>query len=1111
MNKDINVSIDSTVRYCIICHRIFNQGESWFNCPICLDYNVCEMCKTITQTSSHSHSLVRKFSLDYGIEKICTRPDMASRILSAIYFYSDRSCFGVRNFSNDNSTTSDTNFYIWQTFKVIGERIKNFSYGLERFIKARCHLAICAANRPEWLITDLACILQGIISVPIYCQLNDHDMTFIINHTNISVVVCDKHILQRLIRLHSKCSTVRHIICMDSISEINSEENGLSIHSMDEIEKFGSNNRKEYIINDPDDCITIVYTSGSSAFPKGAIISENVFRITFPQRTLSRNEQNVKFSYRPLAWITDRKATIAAFLEGGSTGFSTGDVTRLMEELALVAPTSFSAPPTFWNKIYSEFQRTLTLRNEKDEDSLLEYFSKLIPQRCRVISIGGAMVSPFVLNFMKRCFRHCKIVEAYGTTECGRITFNYKFLKTIIDYRLESAIDIGYTINDKPFPRGELVIKTAQMFSGYVNNSEETKLALTEDGYFRTGDIVELRLNDDKTPNIHIIDRRKNFFKLAQGQFVSAEFLESIYLQSLFVEQIYIYGDGLDNSVKAVIVPNKEYFESFLIKHNIKQIDFNHPDNLFYDTIMNDLHSIATKESLRMHEIPSKLIIDFEPFTSENGLLTLSMKLCRPKLFAHYAHRLKENNSIHNQLKNILEKAIGQELSLNDDDQLFLTTGIDSLTGLRLSHMIDNDLGVSIPLNILFEPNMNLQKLVNIVQDPMQICSWSESIKSQILNDCQLDLNIKIKTHKDINRSPSIIFITGTTGFVGAFLLSQMLKVYPLTCKFLCLVRCQTFINPLDRIRENMMFLQIWNDDFREQIIALRGDLTKYHFGFDDASYEDLANKTDIIIHCAAIVNFVLPYKALYDTNVNGTREIIRFAGHPSTFIPIKYISTMSLLPHGMKHDISIDNIRPDHLNNGYTQSKWVSETLMAKAAHMGIPVNIYRLGSIGSNTQTGACNKHDLNTLFISTIMKIGYYPLKIVKTKLNQLPVDLAAQAIISSDKIQSDTYGNIYYIVNKNEEIPFEDIVKCICKCGIKIESISDDEWKNQLMLQSKQNDFIKSIGEFFLYNSFKQANSNAQENESIKNSHLNFLSGDNYYIMKWLTFILNNIIH
>ncbi|CAF4775110.1 unnamed protein product, partial [Rotaria sp. Silwood2] len=90
-------------------------------------------------------------------------------------------------------------------------------------------------------------------------------------------------------------------------------------------------------------------------------------------------------------------------------------------------------------------------------------------------------------------------------------------------------------------------------------------------------------------------------------------------------------------------------------------------------------------------------------------------------------------------------------------------------------------------------------------------------------------------------------------------------------------------------------------------------------------------------------------------------------------------------------------------------------------------------------------------------------------------------------------------------------FEDIVKCICKCGIKIESISDDEWKNQLMLQSKQNDFIKSIGEFFLYNSFKQANSNAQENESIKNSHLNFLSGDNYYIMKWLTFILNNIIH
>ena len=274
---------------------------------------------------------------------------------------------------------------------------------------------------------------------------------------------------------------------------------------MGNIEKDGSIKQHEYVISEPDDCITIVYTSGSSGFPKGAMLSENVFRATYPIRNLSLNQERVKFCYRPLAWITDRKGTIAAFLEGGCTGFSTGNVARLMEELALIAPTAFSAPPTFWNKIYSEFSTALSLTTAENEEYLLEQFCKLIPTRCRVISIGGAMVSATVLNFMQRCFRHCKIVEAYGTTECGRITFNYNFPMTMIDYRLESVNEMGYTLDDKPFPRGELLVKTMQMFSGYINNLEETKGALNDDGFFRTGDIVELRGVIDGKPNIHVI------------------------------------------------------------------------------------------------------------------------------------------------------------------------------------------------------------------------------------------------------------------------------------------------------------------------------------------------------------------------------------------------------------------------------------------------------------------------------------------------------------------------------------------------------------------------------------------------------------------------------
>ncbi|CAF0811639.1 unnamed protein product [Rotaria sordida] len=307
---------------------------------------------------------------------------------------------------------------------------------------------------------------------------------------------------------------------------------------MDNIEKDGSVQQQEYVISEPGDCLTVVYTSGSSGFPKGAMISENAFRATYPIRNLSLNEERVKFCYRPLAWITDRKATIAAFLEGGCTGFSTGNVARLMEELVLIRPTAFSAPPTFWNKIYSEFNIALSLTTKANEECLLEQFSKLIPTRCRVISIGGAM---------------------------------------------------------------------------------------------------------------------------------------------------------------AVVVPNQEYAQTFAAKYNLKQIDPNNPDELFYDAITNDLRAIATKESLRKHEIPSKLIIDFQPFTSENGFLTLSLKLCRHKLAAYYGHRLKDDDSIGNRLKSIIERATGQQLSENEDDHFLITTGGDSLTGLRLSHMIRNDLADLVP------------------------------------------------------------------------------------------------------------------------------------------------------------------------------------------------------------------------------------------------------------------------------------------------------------------------------------------------------------------------------------------------------------------------------
>ncbi|CAF5163371.1 unnamed protein product, partial [Rotaria magnacalcarata] len=121
-----------------------------------------------------------------------------------------------------------------------------------------------------------------------------------------------------------------------------------------------------------------------------------------------------------------------------------------------------------------------------------------------------------------------------------------------------------------------------------------------------------------------------------------------------------------------------------------------------------DLRLIGEKESLRKHEIPSRIIIDFEPFTPQNGLLTSSMKHYRHKLAAHYADRLKLPSSIQQRLKNMIETATGKSISIdNSEDNVFLNIGGDSLAAVRLSKMIENDLGISLSLNILFDPQMN--------------------------------------------------------------------------------------------------------------------------------------------------------------------------------------------------------------------------------------------------------------------------------------------------------------------------------------------------------------------------------------------------------------------
>ena len=1097
---------------CKACERFLYHGEFRLNCTVCDNVDYCEQCAT-NMDPPHPHRMARELAYGQEERRECAKIDLATGIRAAMIMYHDRHCMGTRDIDPNNPDVF-LDSYSWLTFKTIGQRSQNFGHGLRRLIQPHQYLAICAKNRPEWMITDFACIFQGIVSVPIYTLFSKDEICYILNNTNVSVVVCDREMLSKFVDLHSQCLSLKHIICMDEVSR-KSSMNNLLIHSMNDIEQNGIQKKYDYVDLQPDDYLTIIYTSGSSGFPKGAIRSEQAFRASFPRWCLPSTQEMITFSYRPLAWATDRDGTIASVLSGGKVGFSTGDPTRLMEELALVRPTTFSAAPSIWNKIYNEFQTTLAVIKVQSssefvpyaEQQLLNQFSRLIPNRCRSITIGGAMVSPTVLNFMRQCFRQRAIFESYGASECGSIAHN-GLPKDTLDYRLESVPEMGYTTDDQPYPRGELLAKTPQMFSGYINNPQETQTSFTQDGFFRTGDIVELYTDQHDQTHIRVIDRKKNFFKLAQGQFVSPEYLQNIYLQSSFVQQIYIHGDLLSHCVSAVVIPDRKYALAYAQQYHLIDFDTKNPHPQFVNALKEDLRHIGEQEQVRKHEIPSHVIIDFEPFTPENGLLTSSMKPCRYKIAKHYAHLLQSSSSfvddIEQRLKTIIETVTGKSIDTNNS---LTRLGTDSLSTIRLSRMIEHELGTSLSLDILLDPTMTLQQLTNLIQHPSQQQEASSSIETQLLNDAQLNFNIQINGHKSSTESPSLIFVSGTTGFVGSFLLAELLSTYSNECKCVCLVRCDNNSqdNPMDRVRQKMLFYKIWKDEYEQRIVAVRGDLSANKFGLDDQTYESLANQVDLIYHCGAKVNFIYPYSQLRAANVSGSREVIRFAtSNPYSCIPIEYISTISVLSSNNRNDeVRLDDESVVGLKSGYAQSKWVAERLMTAANDCGVQVNIYRLGLIISDSRSGACNEHDLYSLLFGGMMKMKCYPESIRDLYLYGLPVDFAVKSIVNMRL--SEENGRIYHVLNTTKKIIFEDVLKSMSMCGIEMNSVTNDEWKMKLKTFSEQNSTLQSIEIFFSNLRFKHENTTSADQYWSAVGTLDCPLMNSEYICKWLNFL------
>jgi long-subunit acyl-CoA synthetase (AMP-forming) len=296
---------------------------------------------------------------------------------------------------------------------------------------------------------------------------------------------------------------------------------------------------------------------------------------------------------------------------------------KIFDEFALVQPTCLSAAPRFYDQIYSQFKAAVNASKEAnptaDTDDIKEevgaQFRNILGSRMQYCVIGGAASGPAVKTFIWK-YLHIPVYDGYGTSEAGGIASN-EGLYPGVEVKLLDCTEMGYTTQDKPYPRGEILVRTPTTIQGYYRDEEATSANFL-DGWFRTGDIGE------QTPDgkLRLIDRKKSLFKLVQGVFVAPSAIENLLLKCNFVEQIFVYGDTSRANLVAIVVPNDRVIRDWWRTQGRTAID---DPRTFYDTLEVNLKFQAeialTARSVKLpaYEIPAAVrshstCFPFSPF-----------------------------------------------------------------------------------------------------------------------------------------------------------------------------------------------------------------------------------------------------------------------------------------------------------------------------------------------------------------------------------------------------------------------------------------------------------------------------------------------------------------
>ncbi|WP_036499000.1 non-ribosomal peptide synthetase [Nitrosococcus oceani] len=774
--------------------------------------------------------------------------------------------------------------------------------------------------------------------------------------------------------------------------------------------------------NTPRNVAYVIYTSGSTGKPKGVEITHRNAahstwaRFDYYQKPVGRFLLLSSFAFDSsvagIFWTLSQGGCLCLPEEGHQC-----DPLLLEKEIVKKSVTHLLCLPSFYQLLLEQGGPRL--------GSL------------QVVVVAGESCPPGLVNRHYKALPHVALFNEYGPTE-GTVWSTVYRCKDEHGERISIGRPIAnacvYVLDQclQPVPigiTGELYIGGMGLARGYLNRPELTAERFVPDPFakeagnrlYRTGDLARYK-PDGKIEYLGRIDHQIKI----RGYRIELGEVEAVLLRHPQVkEAVAVAREDIPggNRLVAYVVGKGPMPTAGELRAHLKEV-------------------------LPEYMVPAAfMFLESLPLTS-NGKVDRAM-LPVPDVEAQFAHQyVAPRTATEKILAKIWAQVLGvEQVGIQDN---FFDLGGYSMLAVRLTFRIREAFGVDMPLRVLFErPTIEAQ--ARLINSDQPFKTSSEALV-EWETEAELDPDI-IPCSTDMPEviSPVAVLLTGATGFLGAFLLRELLRETNAT--IYCLVRGNCSQEAAARLRQVLDRYELHSIAENPRIIPLQGDLSQPLLGISPDHFEKLSWEIDAIYHNGAAVDFTASYEVLKPSNVLGTQEVLRLACLGKSKA-VHYVSTVSVFgehspfqPSGFTEE----DFPPgdEKLIGGYTQSKWVAERMVRGAAERGVSVTIHRPSTIIGDSRSGVWNTGDFLCRMIKGCIEMGSAPE--LDEPLNLVPVDYVSKAIVFLSS-RPDFLGRTFHLTSR-KTISSKTLLNQVREFGYLLRSFPVGRWVRDIAMQIK----------------------------------------------------------